>query len=99
MYEEAADSLHGLGEVLGGHGIQCLDDISGSFGLVDIRPGSTVDDALDVIILDHLLDSLQGGDVELLIAFTDVGEDILVFLALFGGELYLVAQLAVSARN
>ena len=67
MYEQAADFLHGNGQILRSLSIQQLNKLIflGIFCAIHIRPRSAVDDSLHVTLLHHLADGLQIGNVQL----------------------------------
>ena len=98
MYEQSVALLHHLGEVLRCCGVERLNDVTGCLRLVHIGPCSAVDDALDVVLIDITADLVDVGDVELLIALTHIGEEILVVLRLFAYKLYFIAKLTVGTR-
>ena len=96
VHEESAYLFHHFGQILGGRGVEGLDDGPGGLGGIDIGPCGAVDDAAHTVLLHHLANVVDIGDVELGISVAHIGEDIMV-LAVFRNELHLVAQLSVGA--
>lgn len=98
VHEQSILLFHHFGQILWGNGIESLDDITGSLGSIHIGPRRTVDNAFHVVFPHHSADSIDVGDVQLLVTITHIGEDIMIF-TVPGNDLHFVAQLAVGTGN
>ena len=98
VHQQASDFLHRYGKILRGCGVEILHKVvfCQIFRSIYIGPGSTVDDGLYVVLLDVLPYGFYIGDVEMLLAFAYIGEEVCVATA-FRADLHLVAELAVCA--
>lgn len=101
LHQPAAHFLHGTGQILGRCGVELLYKslLGRVFGAIDIGPGGTVDDGLDVVSLDHGANGFQVGDVEVggvePFNLIDIGEEVVIG-GTTGYEAHLVAELAVG---
>ena len=63
VHQQSVNFFHCKCQIFGCLSIEHINNISGRFGCIDIGPCCTVDDALHIMRLHHLANSIKIGDV------------------------------------